>query len=40
MFDVQNEKPENIIRRDWKKVKNCFPNEVKKIQNEMKKLMI
>ena len=37
MFDVQNEKPENIIRRDWKKVKNCFPNEVKKIQNEIKK---
>lgn len=37
MFDVQNEKPENIIRRDWKKVKNCFPNEVKKIQSEIKK---
>lgn len=37
MFDVQSEKPENIIRRDWKKVKNYFPNEVKKIQNEIKK---
>lgn len=37
MFDVQSEKPENIIRRNWKKVKNYFPNEVKKIQNEIKK---
>lgn len=37
MFDVQSENPENIIRRDWKKVKNYFPNEVKKIQNEIKK---
>lgn len=37
MFDVQSENPENIICRDWKKVKNYFPNEVKKIQNEIKK---
>lgn len=37
MFDVQSKEPENIIRRDWKKVKNCFPNEVKIIQNEIKK---
>lgn len=37
MFDVQSEKPENIIRRDWEKAKNCFPNEVKKIQDEINK---
>lgn len=37
MFDVQSEKSENIIRRDWEKAKNCFPNEVKKIQDEINK---
>ena len=37
MFDIQSKKPDNITRRDWKKVKVSLPSEVKKIQDEIKK---